>query len=192
MLFASKVAEIQKNKNRVLMLDRLKSMLATCRNSVVVGFTATTLAWTLDAGSRIHLPPSPEKSEFSTATPVSIFDLQRAERWCTDAGLSEAEVRDGAGHFFVCCGGCWSMALLAVWRALQSRRWRAAWRAALAALAAELASCLSPYGKMQFSSAAMRGGTERFKDHLLRTNGDCAMALYARAAPSRLASVLQR
>ena len=35
--------EIQKSKTRVLMLDRLKSMLATCTNSVVVGFTATPL-----------------------------------------------------------------------------------------------------------------------------------------------------
>ena len=68
--------------------------------ATVVGFTATTLAWTLDAGSRIHLPPSPEKSEFSTATPVSIFDLQRAERWSNEAGLTEAHLRNVYGHLF--------------------------------------------------------------------------------------------
>ncbi|KAL3928708.1 MAG: hypothetical protein SGPRY_002276 [Prymnesium sp.] len=36
-------AEIQKSKQRVLMLDKLKSMLATATNSVLVGFTATPL-----------------------------------------------------------------------------------------------------------------------------------------------------
>ena len=36
-------AEIQKSKQRVLMLDRLKSMLATATNSVLVGFCATPL-----------------------------------------------------------------------------------------------------------------------------------------------------
>jgi hypothetical protein len=35
--------DIQKSKQRVLMLDRLKSMLATAKNSVLVGFTATPL-----------------------------------------------------------------------------------------------------------------------------------------------------
>ena len=35
--------EIQKSKQRVLMLDKLKCMLATAKNSVLVGFTATPL-----------------------------------------------------------------------------------------------------------------------------------------------------
>ena len=35
--------EILKSKQRVLMLDRLKSLLSTAKNSVIVGFTATPL-----------------------------------------------------------------------------------------------------------------------------------------------------
>ena len=35
--------EVQKSKQRVLMLDKLKCMLATAKNSVLVGFTATPL-----------------------------------------------------------------------------------------------------------------------------------------------------
>ena len=56
-------------------------------------------SWTLDAGARMS-PPAAAAASPHNASPASILDLQRAERWCTDAGLSEAQLRSVYGHLF--------------------------------------------------------------------------------------------
>ena len=56
-------------------------------------------SWTLDAGARMS-PPAAAASPHDASPGASILDLQRAERWCTDAGLSEAQLRSVYGHLF--------------------------------------------------------------------------------------------
>ena len=62
--------------------------------------TLATSSWTLDAGARMSPPAAAASSHSTAASPHSILDLQRAERWCTEAGLSEAQLRSVYGHLF--------------------------------------------------------------------------------------------
>ena len=56
--------EIQKSKQRVLMLDKLKCMLATATNCVLVGFTATPLSDRADdARSLLDIIKGPRAKE---------------------------------------------------------------------------------------------------------------------------------
>ena len=72
---------------------------------MVSSLVAAVLAsWSLDAGARIRAPAVPVASHVAPSVPVSIFDVQRAIGWSTEAGLKEEHLRRVYGHLFRHCG----------------------------------------------------------------------------------------